>query len=322
LTDSVGERGLTAEREHSMKEKLTRRDMLKLGGGTLAGVSLLGLAGCGGGGGSSSSGNSSKTLTLGNIGWAENLAVSNLTKVLFEEDLGYEEVELKLLDVGPLFQGVAGGDLHAFQDVWMPNHEDLLAKVEDDVEHLDPWFQGQTAFGLAVPHYMENIRSIADLNGAGTDTILGIEPGAPFMEVVEKDVIPAYNLNLELKASSTAGMLAEVERLYSNKEPLVFMPWVPHPMNQDYEYHFLEDPKDAQGTYDEPAKISTVVNGDLESDDPAAYAFMKTYTLTEDQLNSLMDEITKADDEAEGAKAWLQQNRNVVDPWVQAAKQA
>ncbi len=94
--------------------------------------------GCGGG--SASSGNSSKTLTLGNIGWAENLAVSNLTKVLFEEDLGYEEVELKLLDVGPLFQGVAGGDLHAFQDVWMPNHKDLHAKVEDDVEHLDPWF--------------------------------------------------------------------------------------------------------------------------------------------------------------------------------------
>ncbi len=305
-----------------MKDKLTRKDMLKLSGGTLAGVSLLGLAGCGSGGGSASSGNSSKTLTLGNIGWAENLAVSNLTKVLFEEDLGYEEVELKLLDVGPLFQGVAGGDLHAFQDVWMPNHKDLLAKVEDDVEHLDPWFQGQTAFGLAVPNYMSDIRSIADLNQAGTDTILGIEPGAPFMEVVEKDVIPAYNLNLELKASSTAGMLAEVERLYSNKEPLVFMPWVPHPMNQDYEYHFLEDPKNAQGVFDDPAKISTVVNGDLESDDPAAYAFMNEYTLTEDQLNSLMDEITKADDEIEGSKAWLQQNRSVVDPWVQAAKQA
>ena len=306
-----------------MKEKLTRRDMLKLGGGTLAGVSLLGLAGCGGGGGSSSSGNSSKTLTLGNIGWAENLAVSNLTKVLFEEDLGYEEVELKLLDVGPLFTGVASGDLHAFQDVWMPNHEDFIKEAGDDVKLLDPWFQGQTAFGLAVPHYMKDIRSMADLNEAGTDTILGIEPGAPFMEVVEKDVIPQYNLNLELKASSTAGMLAEVDRLYSNEEPFVFMPWVPHPMNEEYEYHFLEDPKDAQGSYDEPAKISTVLNADLKSDDPTAWAFMNEYTLTEEQLNSLMGEITKADDDAvAGSKAWLQQNRSVVKPWIQAAKQA
>jgi glycine betaine/proline transport system substrate-binding protein len=302
---------------------LTRRDMLKLSGGTLAGVSLLGLAGCGSGGGSSSSNNSSKTLTLGNIGWAENIAVSNLTKVIFEEDLGYEQVELKLLDVGVLFQGVGGGDLDAFQDVWMPNHKDLIAEVEDDVEHLDPWYKGQTAFGLAVPHYMKDIRSMADLNQAGTDRILGIEPGAPFMEVVEKDVIPAYNLDLELKASSTAGMLSEVDRLYSNEEPFVFMPWSPHWMNQEYDYHFLKDPKDAQGTFDEPAKISTIVNADLKSDDPAAYAFMETYTLTEDQLNALMNEIRKADDDAaKGSKAWLEQNRNVMKPAIDAAKQA
>jgi glycine betaine/proline transport system substrate-binding protein len=306
-----------------MKDKLTRRDMLKLSGGTLAGVSLLGLAGCGSGGGSGSSGNSSKTITLGNIGWAENIAVSNLTKVLFEEDLGYREVELKLLDVGPLFQGVAGGDLQAFQDVWMPNHEQLLSEVEDDVDHLNPWFQGQTAFGLAVPDYMSDIRSIADLNGAGTDTILGIEPGAPFVAQVEDKVIPAYNLNLEMQASSTAGMLSEAERLYSDEEPFVFMPWVPHPMNEVFDYHFLEDPKDAQGVFDQPAKISTVVNADLESDDPAAYAFMKTYTLNEEQLNTLMDEITKAgDDGIKGSKTWLKDNRDVVKPWLDAAKQA
>ncbi len=306
-----------------MKYRLTRRDMLKLSGGTLAGVSLLGLAGCGGGGGSGSSDNSSKTLTLGNIGWAVNIAVANLTKVLFEEDLGYREVDLKLLDVGPMFQGVAGGDLHAFQDVWMPNHKDLLAEVEDDVQHLDPWFQGQTAFGLAVPHYMKDIRSIADLNDAGTDTILGIEPGAPFMDVVENDVIPAYNLNLELKASSTAGMLSEAERLYSDEEPFVFMPWVPHPMNEVFEYHFLEDPKNAQGVFDQPAKISTVVNVDLKDDDPNAFAFMNAYTLNENQLNTLMDEISKADDDAvAGTKAWLKGNRDVVKPWIDAANKA
>src|SRR5919112_3345144 len=47
-------------------------------------VALLVVAGCGGGGASSSSGG---TLTLGNIGWQENIAVANLTKVVLEEDL-------------------------------------------------------------------------------------------------------------------------------------------------------------------------------------------------------------------------------------------
>jgi glycine betaine/proline transport system substrate-binding protein len=41
-----------------------------------------------------------KELTLGYIGWDENVAVSTLTKVLLEEELGYEKVELQLADVG------------------------------------------------------------------------------------------------------------------------------------------------------------------------------------------------------------------------------
>ena len=139
-------------------------------------VAILVLAGCGGGGASSSS--SGGTLTLGNIGWQENVAVANLTKAVLEEDLGYDEVELKTLDVGLLFEGVAGGDLDAFQDVWIPNHTQLLAEVENDVEHLDPWYEGTTSFGLAVPSYMKGVNSIADLNQSGAERIIGIEPGA------------------------------------------------------------------------------------------------------------------------------------------------
>src|SRR5829696_7593091 len=97
-------------------------------------VAILVLAGCAGGGGASST--SGGTLTLGNIGWTENVAVANLTKTVLEEDFDYQEVELKTLDVGLLFEGVAGGELDAFQDVWMPNQEQLLSKVENDIEHL------------------------------------------------------------------------------------------------------------------------------------------------------------------------------------------
>src|ERR687894_1108646 len=166
------------------------------------------VAGCGGGGGGSAE-SEDKTLTLGNIGWTENVAVANLTKVVLEEDLGYQEVELKTLDVGLLFEGVSSGDLHAFQDVWMPNHTQLLAEVEGDVEHLEPWYEGETTFGLAVPSYMEGVNSIADLNGSGAETIVGIEPGAVISEKIEENVIPDYNLTLEHEPSSTAAMLAE-----------------------------------------------------------------------------------------------------------------
>ena len=283
---------------------------------------VLVVVGCGGSGSSSSEDNSSKTLTLGNIGWTENIAVSNLTKVVFEKDLGYKEVELKTLDVGLLFEGVAGGDLQAFQDVWMPNHKQLLDKVGDDVEHLDPWYQGQTSFGLAVPSYMDT-QSIAQLNSSGANEIVGIEPGAPFMEQVKNHVIPAYNLNLELKAPGTAAMLAEVGRLYQDKQRFVFMPWCPHWMCAEFDFRYLDDPKNAQGDFDEPAKISTIVNSDLPDDDPVAYAFLKNFKMNADQLNSLENEIRKAgDDPIKGSEAWLKNNRDVVQPAIDAAKQA
>src|SRR5829696_9448345 len=159
-------------------------------------VVILVLGGCGGGGGGASS-TSGGTLTLGNIGWTENVAVANLTKTILEEDLDYDEVELKTLDVGLLFEGVAGGELHAFQDVWMPNHEQLLSEVDNDVEHLEPWYEGSTSFGLAVPSYMKGVNSIADLNQSGAERIIGIEPGAIITTKIEENVIPDYNLKLE-----------------------------------------------------------------------------------------------------------------------------
>src|SRR5829696_5249481 len=300
-------------------------------------VALLVVAGCGGGGASSSS--SGGTLTLGNIGWQENVAVANLTKAVLEEDLGYDEVELKTLDVGLLFEGVAGGDLDAFQDVWIPNHTQLLSEVENDVEHLDPWYEGSTTFGLAVPSYMKGVNSIADLNQSGAKRIIGIEPGAVISEKIEKNVIPDYNLKLENQPSSTAAMLAEVEQLYKDKEEFVFPPWCPHPMCGEvsgwdpwggtkdlpgmYDFRYLEDPKNTLGNLDEPAKISAIVNQDLPDDDPVAYAFINNLRLNEEELISLENEISAAGDyPAKGVQAWLEENRDVVKPAIDAAKQA
>jgi len=303
-----------------LKGRLTRRDMLKLSGGALAGASLLGAAGCSSGGGS---GSASKSLTLGSIGWDENIAVSNLTKVVLGDEMGYD-VQLKgPLDLGPMFQGLSSGDLQAFQDVWLPNHEQYLNKpqIKPRVEVLKPWYQGTTKFGITVLSYMEGITSIADLPKAGTDEITGIEPGAAFMPIVENKVIPAYNLDMKLVTSSTAGMLAEVQKKNAAKEPIVFTGWSPHWMNLKYNIVYLDDPKDAQGAFDDPSKITCAVNKDLKTDDPAAYTYLKNISLDEDQINEIEAEINKAGEE-KGARAWYKKNKDVVKPWLDAAKKA
>src|ERR687889_539554 len=274
-------------------------------------VAVFVVAGCGGGGGSAESEN--KTLTLGDIGWTESVAVTNLTKVVLEEDFGYQEVELKTLDVGLLFEGVAGGDLHAFMDVWIPNHTQLLSEVENDVEHLKPWYEGQTSFGLAVPSYMKGVNSIADLNQSGAERIIGIEPGAIITTKIEEQVIPDYNLTLEHEPSSTAAMLAEVERLYNDKEEFVFPPWCPHPMCSQFDFRYLEDPKNSQGNLDQPAKISAIVNEDLPDDEPVAYAFINNLRLSDKELVALEDAQAK-DGVAKGVQTWLKDNRDAIQP--------
>jgi glycine betaine/proline transport system substrate-binding protein len=299
-------------------------------------VAILVLAGCGGGASSSSSGG---TLILGNIGWTENVAVANLTKMVLEEDFDYKEVELKTLPVGLLFQGVAGGELHAFQDVWMPNHEQLLSEVDNDVELLEPWYEGETTFGLAVPSYMKGVDSISDLNQSGAERIIGIKPDAVISTQIEQNVIPEYNLKLEYEPSSTALMLAEVDGLYEDKEPFVFPPWCPHPMCGQvsgwdpwggpkdlpgmYDFRYLQDPKNSLGNLDEPAKISSIVNEDLPEDDPVAYAFINNLRLNEAELIALENEIAAAgDNAAKGVQAWLKENKDVVQPAIDAAKKA
>src|ERR687893_892153 len=108
-------------------------------------LSALTLTGCEGLG-------QNERLLLANIGWDENVAVSNLTKVLLEDELGYESVEIRTNDdLDVTYRDVASGEVDAFQDVWLPNQEAKLDEVAEEVEHLDPWFLGKTKQGMAVP---------------------------------------------------------------------------------------------------------------------------------------------------------------------------
>ena len=67
-------------------------------------LGCLTLTGCGGLG-------HNKGLLLANIGWDENVAVSNLTKVLLEDELGYETVEIRTQAESGLFMRDLGPEL-------------------------------------------------------------------------------------------------------------------------------------------------------------------------------------------------------------------
>ena len=266
-------------------------------------------------------GASGKTLDIADIGWTENTAIAQTTKLLLEEELGYEEVTVHTSDLDSVYEDVAEGDLDAFQDVWLPNQRYLLSSVEDDVEQLSFSYEGETEQGIAVPSYI-NTTSLDRLNESDADLILGIEPTSVVMGQVYDGVMPAYGLEQKLVQASTDGMLAEVEKRYRNREEFAFLAWSPHWMNQRYDLRYLEDPKDAFGELNDPARITAIVNEDLPEDDPIAYAFMDALIFDEDQLNDLESTINEVGDPLEGARRWAEDNPEVWQPWVEAAQNA
>ena len=184
---------------------------------------------------------------------------------------------------------------------------------------LDPWYQGETEFGIGVPSYMA-INTIPELNDTKVDELLGIEPGTVIMERIPDETMSTYNLKLNLVESTTAGMLSEVDNRYSNNENFAFIAWRPHWMNRAYDFKYLEDPEDTLGELNDPAQISSIVNKRLPDDDPVAYALIRSIKLTEEQVNEI--ESINPDDYELAVRTWLEDNRDVVQPWIDAAKAA
>ena len=272
-------------------------------------------SGCGG------SDASGRTIDIADIGWTENTAIAHLTKVLLEEQLGYEEVIVHTSDLESVYNDVAEGNLDAFQDVWLPNQRGLLESVQDDVEQLSFSYEGETEQGIAVPYYMD-ATSLDQLNESDAYLILGIEPGSVVMGVIYDEVIPAYGLSQKLVEGPTQGMLEEVDKRYRSGEEFALVAWSPHWMNQRFDLRYLEDPEDAFGELNDPAKITAIVNEDLPENDPVATVFMDALILDEDQLNDLESAINEAEDPYEGARRWTDDNPEVWQPWVEAAQDA
>ena len=313
--------GAAAEADHSLGRGHRRGagPLLRLLGASL--VLLVAGAvgvGCGFGGGGG--------LTLGYLDWNENVASATLTKVLLEEDLGYDRVELKLAErVEFVYKDLIEGETDAFQDAWMPNHQQFVDAGEGELEVLEaPWYVGKTRYGIAVPDYMEGVTSISDLDHSGTDMIMGLEPGTVLMKRIASDVIPRYHLSTNLVEGSTPAMLAELEQSYRLQEPFVFLAWKPHWMNRTYQFHYLSDPKNALGSTNAPQTIHTVAREGLADDEPAAYALMSRMRLDEDQVASLEISINNAADPEQGVHRWLKkkEHRELVRPWVDTAKRA
>jgi len=273
---------------------------------------LVVLAGC------STSGTDGKKITLAYVAWDSEIASTNVVKEVLEQRLGYD-VKMLQVDAGPMWAGIADGSADAIVAAWLPTtHASYAEKYEGQYEDLGPNLDG-TKIGLVVPAYMD-INSIEDLKtdaaGETVDyTITGIEPGAGIMMSTEK-VLDDYGLRdkWNLLSSSSAAMTQQLEKAYANQQPIIVTGWTPHWMFAKMDLKYLDDPKNVYGGDEQ---IHTIARKGLNDDQPEAYSFLDKFNWTPDDMASVMIQIQEGMEPEQAAKAWVEQNADKVDAWVQ-----
>ncbi|WP_289891782.1 glycine betaine ABC transporter substrate-binding protein [Virgibacillus pantothenticus] len=254
------------------------------------------------------------TIEMAQISWAENIAVSNMWKVILEEQ-GYK-VNLNLLDMGTIMKALAENELDINLEVWLPVQDQAyLQEYKNNVFFSEePWYDNAKV-GLVVPEYLEEINSVEDLNkhkDMFNGEITGFDAGAGTMEVTE-ELIKAYHLDYELIPSSEPAMITEIAQAMKNEEPIVAPLWNPHRVFSQYDLKYLEDPKQVYG---EVEKIHHATRQDFKDDFPEVSEWLKNWKMDDATIGELMTYVNETEEPIDGARKWVEDNQELVHQWL------
>ena len=269
-----------------------------------------------GGGGSTGGGGDKGTITLGFLpSWTDGLSTAYLLQDQLEK-IGYD-VELKTLtEAGPLYTGLAQGDVDLFPSAWPEvTHAEYMKTYGDSIEDLGTYYDN-ARLTIAVPEYSE-LETIDDLAGADLGgKIYGIEPGAGLTAQTQK-MLPTYGLDseYELVTSSTAAMLTELKSATEKKQDIAVTLWRPFWANDAFPVKDLEDPKGAMG---EAEGLHFLGTQGFAEKFPEAAELIEQIVLDDEQYGSLEDLVVNEygeGREAEAVDAWLEKHGSEFD-WV------
>lgn len=252
---------------------------------------------------------------IGYVQWASAEASTYIVKEVLEEKMGYD-VEIPVLQAGLMYQSTANGDIDAFVCSWLPDTDkNYWEKHKDDLVELNNNFLS-AEIGLVVPSYVDidSIGELKDHKEKFDARIVGIDPGAAEMVIVEDYVIPNYELeDWTLEESSGPAMTAELSRAIKKEEWIVVTGWKPHWKWAKWDLKFLEDPDLTMGTGE---FIKSLGKPTIREDLPEVAAFLESYQLSTEELSSIMLEIQGGKDPADAARDFVKNNEELVNGWI------
>lgn len=262
-------------------------------------------------------------VSFADVGWTGESATTEMAGLVLRA-LGYD-VDIKVLSIPVTYTSMANGDIDAFLGNWMPS---MAADV-------DPYTEAGTV--EVVRAVVEGAKYTLATNAAGAElgikdfadiakhadaldnSIIGIEPGNDgnrlILEMIEND---SFGLGgFELKESSEQGMLAQVARSDSRGNPVVFLGWAPHPMNNNFDVTYLTGGDDTFGPDFGAATVFSNVRQGFLDECPNLGQFMRNLVFSVEMENDLMAAILdEGQDIPSAAEDWLKANPGILDGWL------
>jgi glycine betaine/proline transport system substrate-binding protein len=268
-------------------------------------------------------GEACRSVRLSDIGWTDVTATTALFSELLR-DLGYRP-EVTVLSVPVTYASMKNKDIDVFLGNWMPSQEgDRNAYVADgSVDVLGANLTG-AKYTLAVPAYAyeAGLRSFADIQRFAAPlkgSIYGIEPGNDgnrlILSMLKQNLFGLGDF--KLVESSEQGMLAEVERAYRERAPIVFLAWDPHPMNMRFDLRYLSGGDSVFGPNYGGASVYTNTRAGYALQCPNIGRLLMNLRFTLTGENQMMASILDQHQAPEvAASEWLKANPVAVKAWL------
>lgn len=286
-----------------------------------------------------------ETIVIAVNPWIGAEANANVVKVLMEQEMGCT-VELQEINESAQFPAMADGDVDATLEVWPSGHaKDRSQYIEKAGTVVDGGELGIIGnIGWFMPAYVidqypqyatwEGFKEDADAFATAETGDKGRFLGADTTySIFDEAIIASLGLDLEVVYSgSETASLAALDKAVANQEPILMYWWTPQWANAKYDLVevklpafddecaqiALEDPDVAAGYDCDYAEdvLYKAFSAQLESKDPAAFAFLSAFNWTAEDQNAVALAIQEGADPEAAAQEWVDANADVWSAWL------
>jgi len=282
--------------------------------------------------------------------WDGQLVTTAVAKILLEDEMGYTvEQKFASADSAAMFVGMESGEFHFACCNWPSFSAGFLEDFVDTkgtVERVGPtgilgtngWFipryvvEGDSARNIAA--VAPNLTGYDDMNQYA-DVFATTETGkkgrlldfTPAWDYRNQERLDALGVAFEVFYSgSETASFAEIDGAYNRGDPFLMVMWAPHWSHTKYDMIEIQLPEWTEECYpsgenfdcgwpvDNVAKLAWP---ELKDKFPKAYEFLQNFTITNEQQNEMVLDVTdNGKDYNEAAQDWVDTNEDIWKNWI------